>query len=652
MSAVSEPRCAVLPAFLLHVLSSGRLVILIILTLGLEPGRALAQRVLGTDVSGYQTNINWTTVKNAGVVFAWAKATEKTNYTNPYFVSQETNAVKVGIYIGAYHFARPSADPAITGARSADTEAAYFWGVASNYVKLGGAYLVPMLDWEDPDCTNQLSVTTMSQWVNEWCNAVSNYARAQGVYGMKPVVYTGAWYSKPSSTYSGLDSSVTIWPAWISYYPSGNSTAGYGTPYPLTDSMPSSAYCYPWSACNIWQYGDTNWSGGDADVSNGNLSQFVQMFVVGGTNAPSITAAPTNVTIALGGSTTFSVRASGQNPLTYSWLFNGAVIPNATTSNCPIAGVQLTNAGGYTAVVSNSYGRISSSTVFLSVLSPLTNTAGCVLAPPGMVDWWPAGGNANDIYGSYNGVPANGTSYATGEQGMAFHFDGVSSYMTVPGAADVPVPWTACMWVNRQNAPGTAAALMGDGTYELKLEQYNGTRQVGVTQMGVGDYSFGCIVPAGRWTHLAFVGTSTGTSLYVNGVLQATLSNTLPLPRTYIGANYVSSSSKFVDYMLGSLDEILVFNRALNNTEIQSIYAAGSAGLVRVPQLTGSGLWSNNQFQLNLRGQTGKTFSIYRSTDLQVWTRLATDIANSTGSASWTDTAATNALSFYRISQP
>ena len=70
---------------------------------------------------------------------------------------QETGATGVGIYIGAYHYARPSRNPNITGANSADSEAAYFWGVASNYVKTGGTYLVPMLDWEDTGCTNQLS---------------------------------------------------------------------------------------------------------------------------------------------------------------------------------------------------------------------------------------------------------------------------------------------------------------------------------------------------------------------------------------------------------------------------------------------------------------------------------------------------------------
>src|SRR5947209_15501599 len=104
---------------------------------------ALAQRPLGTDISGYQPSINWTTVKNAGVTFAWAKATEGTGYTNPYFTAQESGAKGVGIYIGAYHFARPSSHPNITGASSADSEAAYFWGVAGNYIKNTGAYCVP-----------------------------------------------------------------------------------------------------------------------------------------------------------------------------------------------------------------------------------------------------------------------------------------------------------------------------------------------------------------------------------------------------------------------------------------------------------------------------------------------------------------------------
>jgi hypothetical protein len=104
--------------------------------------------------------------------------------------------------------------------------------------------------------------------------------------------------------------------------------------------------------------------------------------------------------------------------------------------------------------------------------------------------------------------------------------------------------------------------------------------------------------------------------------------------------------------MLGSLDELLCFNRALSASEIGAIYNAGSAGFVRIPELTGIAALGNNQFQLSMKGLTGKTFSIYRAPDLAAWTRIAAGLSNPNGAIQFTDIAATNAQSFYRASQP
>jgi GH25 family lysozyme M1 (1,4-beta-N-acetylmuramidase) len=339
--------------------------------LGAETG--LAQRPLGTDVSGYQPSINWTTVKNAGVAFAWAKATEGTGYINPYFTTQEAGATGVGIYIGAYHFARPSSHPNITGASSADSEAAYFWATAGSYVKNGGGYCVPMLDWEDTGATVAKGFTTtqMSQWVNEWCSAVSNYARANGVIGMKPVVYTGTWYSVPGSTYPGLNSTVTIWPDWIAAYPSCDANNRCGTPNPQVGGPSSS---YPWSTWNIWQYGNTNWSGGDADVGSGTLSSFVQMFVIGA-GSPGITNQPLSQTVMVGSNVIFSVGATGATPLSYQWRFNGANLVAATQSSYMRFNAQLTDAGTYTVTITNAYGSTNSANALLTVHGPPVITA-------------------------------------------------------------------------------------------------------------------------------------------------------------------------------------------------------------------------------------------------------------------------------------
>src|SRR5262249_11785372 len=88
-----------------------------------EPGsgkvllRAAAVQTPGLDVSGWQGNVNWSTVAANGARFAYVKATESTTYTNSYFSQQYTGAYNAGIVHGAYHFATPDTS---SGAAQAD----------------------------------------------------------------------------------------------------------------------------------------------------------------------------------------------------------------------------------------------------------------------------------------------------------------------------------------------------------------------------------------------------------------------------------------------------------------------------------------------------------------------------------------------------
>ncbi len=307
--------------------------------------RGMAQpRPLGTDVSHYQGTINWTNVKSAGITFAWAKATESTGYTDPFFTVNQDNARAVGIPIGGYHFARPSANPNLTGANSADSEAAHYWNVVSNYVNADGLSMIPMLDWEDIYATNGAGFTTaqMSAWVNQWCNTVSNYAQAKGISGLKPIVYTGVWYSTPAGSYPGLNTTVTNWPSWIAAYPVNPDPQNGG---------PSSSF--PWPTWNFWQYADTNVSGGDSDVFKGTASSLTA-YLVGSQGIPSILSQPSSRYGDLGGSIKL-------------WRFNGVNISGATNSFCTLTNLQATNAGNYVVVVTNPSGATTSSVAVLAM---------------------------------------------------------------------------------------------------------------------------------------------------------------------------------------------------------------------------------------------------------------------------------------------
>lgn len=371
-----------------------------------------------------------------------------------------------------------------------------------------------------------------------------------------------------------------------------------------------------------------------------------------------ILAGTNSLTVPQGSNATFAVNLPSGGTYSYQWKLNGANIAGATGANYTVTNAQPANAGAYTARVTNPSGCVLNYAPVLSVVSPLANDPDSVLAPPTMTNWWTADGNGSDIYGVNDAVPQNGVSYTNGETGMAVRLDGASGYLKT-GAASLPPPWTLCLWVNRQNAPGASAALMSDtSTNVLKLEQYNGTRKVGITVAGVADYTFNYSAPANTWTHLAFVDNGSQVQLYANGVLQGSLAVNFPLPREFIGldsfAGTDSIGSKigrtFTDYMLGSLDDILVFHRALSTTEIGTIYSAGSAGLVRAPEFTGIASAANGQVQLNVRGQTGKNVTLYGSPDLLNWNFLGT-VANPTGAAQYIDST-TAPQGFYRATQP
>jgi subtilisin family serine protease len=79
---------------------------------------------------------------------------------------------------------------------------------------------------------------------------------------------------------------------------------------------------------------------------------------------------PVSQTKNIGESVTFTAIATGTNPFTYQWKFNGVPINGATDSVYTINSVTLQNAGNYTIVVSNICGSTESGIAKLTVIDP------------------------------------------------------------------------------------------------------------------------------------------------------------------------------------------------------------------------------------------------------------------------------------------
>ena len=205
-----------------------------------------AQSILGIDVSGSQGTINWTQVKAGGYVFAWAKATEGITFTDASYSTNAVNGVSAGIYMGAYHFARPDNNPTTANAVS---EANNFLSSAQTHIST--CELTPILDYE---VSPSLTWAQQTAWIQTWMNTV------QTATGIVPILYTSG--SIASSLGSSLASYCKLWIA----DPDGSPTIA-----------PGASYLGAWNP--NWAFKQYSWTGTvsgisgnvDMDVFNGTL---------------------------------------------------------------------------------------------------------------------------------------------------------------------------------------------------------------------------------------------------------------------------------------------------------------------------------------------------------------------------------------------
>jgi DNA/RNA endonuclease G (NUC1) len=182
----------------------------------------------------------------------------------------------------------------------------------------------------------------------------------------KRLVVTGASFAaRRSSTgpqawalYSSVDNYTTALATgavpsastWVFFTPSISAVTGtLGTPITF----------------RLYGYNGTGtYTGGSANFRMDDLSLTVAV-----QTAPTITTAPVAQTVVAGTDATFTVAATGSDPLSYQWRKEGEAIVGATTASYTIAGAQPTDAGNYDVIVTNMAGAATSTPVALTVLT-------------------------------------------------------------------------------------------------------------------------------------------------------------------------------------------------------------------------------------------------------------------------------------------
>ncbi|HEX7654239.1 MAG TPA: immunoglobulin domain-containing protein, partial [Verrucomicrobiae bacterium] len=84
--------------------------------------------------------------------------------------------------------------------------------------------------------------------------------------------------------------------------------------------------------------------------------------------APAISAGPLAATVPAATNVTFGVTATGSQPMTYQWLFNGSWLAGATGTSLLLTNVQAWHGGAYQVVVANGFGSVTSPPAALTVL--------------------------------------------------------------------------------------------------------------------------------------------------------------------------------------------------------------------------------------------------------------------------------------------
>ncbi|HTL55015.1 MAG TPA: SBBP repeat-containing protein, partial [Candidatus Limnocylindrales bacterium] len=223
--------------------------------------------------------------------------------------------------------------------------------------------------YSDPDHVNKPSAITMDRQGNIYVGG-SSYGGTNTLYDFAVVKYDGNGNQLWVARYDGPD---------------------HGEDIPVGFGLDKSNNIYVSGSRPFWT-GTTN---------PFTTVKFVQTALSG---LPAIATAPQGQSATEGDTVFFSIAATGAEPLSYQWRFDGFDIPGATNAMLTLPYIQTSQAGDYSVVVANSIGLTASAAARL-IISPRLQLA-----------WLATYGAELDPYDAVNAIAVDdaGNVFVTG----------------------------------------------------------------------------------------------------------------------------------------------------------------------------------------------------------------------------------------------
>lgn len=217
----------------------------------------------------------------------------------------------------------------------------------------------------------------------------------------------------------------------------------------------------------------------------------------------------------------------------------------------------------------------------------------CVRSPAGVVAWWPGNTDGQDISGNHQDAVLQPGAHA-GVPGLvagAFQFDGIAGVADTPVL--LPLQGTVELWVHPfaltsdHGILGTFGTANGDDRLWIGATGPSGGVGVDpnrlVVNLGsrsVNDIDIPTPLSVGTWTHVAltFDYSADQYTLYVNGLAVATSTAARNAPTRAVSFGAITSDFGQSFFFPGLLDEITLYDRVLDASEISAIFHARSAG--------------------------------------------------------------------------